>query len=142
MTARQTDDTQLYADHILEHYRTPRHFGRLTHSTISVQEHNPLCGDRITLDLLMRRGRLCDLAWSGSGCALSQASMSLLSDELLGKRVEELSRFSADAVFEFLHISVNPARVSCALLGFTAMHNALSKIYGRPRHARTVRKKN
>ena len=79
----------LYREQILEHHRTPHNFGQLAEPTISVDGRNPSCGDLITMQLqLDAEGLITDVAFSGRGCAISQASASLLTDELRGKRPE------------------------------------------------------
>ena len=76
----------LYRDEILEHYREPHNFGTLDAPTASHEGHNPLCGDRITIMLTVdAAGIVSDVAFSGRGCAISQASASMLTDEVKGR---------------------------------------------------------
>src|ERR1043166_7965910 len=84
---------ELYQDVILDHSRHPRHFGRLPQASHSGEGYNPLCGDRITLDLsLDDRNRIADIAFEGKGCAISQASASLMTDMLIGRTVDEAEK--------------------------------------------------
>jgi len=81
----------LYRDYILEHYRRPHNFGILEHPDARYEGANPLCGDRITMMLGIRDGVVSEVAFSGRGCAISQASASLLTDEIKGKTVAEVA---------------------------------------------------
>ena len=115
----------LYRDYILEHYRRPHNFGVLDNATISQEGANPLCGDRITMQLRVRGGVIDGVGFTGRGCAISQASASLLTDEVKGKDVEKaLSMTSAD-VLDMLGIEISPARMKCALLSLETLQGAL-----------------
>jgi nitrogen fixation NifU-like protein len=80
----------LYRDYILEHYRRPHNFGVLAAPSVSLEGSNPLCGDRITLQLRVEDGVLQEIGFTGRGCAISQASASLLTDEIKGKPLAEV----------------------------------------------------
>ena len=116
----------LYRDEILEHYRRPHNFGTLPQPDAVQEGNNPLCGDRITMMLaLSEDGRVTDVAFTGRGCAISQASASLLTDEIRGQRVEDLQRLRGDDVLELLGIEISPARLKCALLSLDTLQRAL-----------------
>ena len=106
----------LYRDYILEHYRRPHNFGVLDAPTATFEGANPLCGDRITMQLGIRDGVVAEIAFTGRGCAISQASASLLTDEIKGKPVEKAEAFRADDLLELLGIEISPARLKCAML--------------------------
>jgi len=116
----------LYRDYILEHYRRPHNFGVLDHPTASYEGANPLCGDRITIMLGVRDGVVAEVAFTGRGCAISQASASLLTDEVRGKPVEEVARLTPDDVLDLLGIEISPARLKCALLSLDTLQHALA----------------
>ena len=118
----------LYRDYILEHYRRPHNFGVLESPTASFEGANPLCGDRITMMLGIRDGIVEEVAFTGRGCAISQASASLLTDEVKGKRVEEVAGMTADDVLDLLGIEVSPARLKCALLSLDTLEHALAEV--------------
>jgi nitrogen fixation protein NifU and related proteins len=118
----------LYAEHILDHFRAPHHAGSLENPTVRIVEHNPLCGDVIVLDIAAENDTLTDLRFSGTGCAISQAAMSLLADEVEGMSFEQLSQLTPDDVYALLGVQISPARVTCALLGFAALKRALNHI--------------
>jgi nitrogen fixation protein NifU and related proteins len=115
----------LYRDYILEHYRRPHNFGQLDGATMSQEGANPLCGDRITMQLRVRGGVIDGVAFTGRGCAISQASASLLTDEIKGKDVQQANAMTSSDVLELLGIEISPARMKCALLSLETMHGAL-----------------
>lgn len=118
----------LYRDYILEHYRRPHNFGVLDSPTVSHEGANPLCGDRITIQLGIRDGKVEDVAFTGRGCAISQASASLLTDEIRGKTVDEVSALTSEDVLDLLGIEISPARLKCALLSLETVGKALEEL--------------
>ena|SRR5436190_20977090 len=115
----------LYRDYILEHYRRPHNFGTMDDPTASYEGANPLCGDRITLQLRVRDGLVDGVAFTGRGCAISQASASLLTDEVKGKPVDQAAKLSSTDVLDLLGIEISPARMKCALLSLDTLQHAL-----------------
>ena len=117
----------LYRDEILEHYRRPHNFGTLPAPDAVHEGSNPLCGDRITLMLgLTEEGVVDDVAFTGRGCAISQASASMLTDEIKGKNLSEVARLGTDDVLDSLGIEISPARLKCALLSLETLRRALA----------------
>ena len=80
----------LYAEEILDHYKHPRHFGHLDDPSLVYHDRNPLCGDEITLELKIEDGKVADVAFTGHGCAISRAAASMMSEEIIGKSLDEL----------------------------------------------------
>ena len=117
----------LYRDYILEHYRRPHNFGVLDEPTAQYEGSNPLCGDRITMMLGVKDGVVERVAFTGRGCAISQASASLLTDEVKGKSVDQVSAFGADELLDLLGIEISPARLKCAMLSHETLHKALAE---------------
>lgn len=117
----------LYRDYILEHYRRPHNFGILEDPDARYEGANPLCGDRITMMLGIRNGVVAEVAFTGRGCAISQASASLLTDEIKGKPVDEVAKLTADDVLDLLGIEISPARLKCALLSLDTVSHALEE---------------
>ena len=115
----------LYRDYILEHYRRPHNFGVLDGATLSQEGANPLCGDRITLQLRVHDGVIDGVGFTGRGCAISQASASLLTDEIKGKGVDKAGAMTAGDVLDLLGIDISPARMKCALLSLETLQGAL-----------------
>jgi nitrogen fixation protein NifU and related proteins len=119
----------LYRDEILEHYREPHNFGTLDAPDASYEGHNPLCGDRITMMLTVdHAGLVSDVAFSGRGCAISQASASLLTDEVKGRPVSEVGAMTNQDILDLLGIEISPARLKCALLSLDTLQHALAEI--------------
>jgi nitrogen fixation NifU-like protein len=114
-------DDQFYREYILDHYRNPRNFGRLPDADISHEEDNPLCGDVIGLDFKLEDGHIADVRFHGRGCAISQASASLLTERLKGMTLEEARRINKEDVLGELGIDISPARLKCALLSLKVL---------------------
>ena len=118
----------LYREQILEHHRAPHNFGTLEQPSVSIDGRNPSCGDVITMQLLLSdAGIVEDVAFSGRGCAISQASASLLTDELRGKRADEVLAWGSPFVMEILGVEVGPTRVHCALVGLETAQKAIDE---------------
>jgi nitrogen fixation NifU-like protein len=117
----------LYRDEILEHYRNPHNFGTLDQPTTIKEGANPLCGDRITLMLgIDDEGTVQEVAFTGRGCAISQASASMLTDEIKGKPLTEIAQMGKQDVLDNLNIEISPARMKCAMLSLDTLRSAVS----------------
>ena len=112
---------QMYREYILDHYKNPRNFGRLEDADISHEENNPLCGDVVGMDLKTRDGVIEDVRFHGRGCAISQASASLLTERLKGMSLEDARKIDKEDVLEELGIEISPARLKCALLSLKVL---------------------
>lgn len=117
----------LYRENILDHYRNPRHRGTLERPDITYEDANPLCGDRLRMDLNVRDGRIAEVRFSGTGCSISQASASMLCEAIEGKPLEEVKKISRDDVLEMLGIELGPVRLKCGLL---ALKTLKAGVYG------------
>lgn len=115
----------LYAENILDHFKHPRNAGSLPSPTVQHREENLSCGDDMTIDLLIEDGVIKDLAWQGQGCAISQAAMSLFSEELRGKKLDDAAVLTKDDVLSLLGVPVGARRLKCALLCLHTLKNAL-----------------
>lgn len=117
----------MYREQILEHARHPHNFGTIEGASVSHEEHNPLCGDRVRIDLLIEDGVIADVRFSGRGCAISQASASMLTDELRGMSVEQARAYSKDDLLALIGIPLtkNPTRLKCALLSLKTLKAGL-----------------
>ncbi|WP_129626653.1 Fe-S cluster assembly sulfur transfer protein SufU [Candidatus Oscillochloris fontis] len=117
----------MYREQILEHSKHPHNFGTLEEPSVSREEFNPLCGDRVRMDLQITDGVITDVRFSGRGCAISQASASLLTDELRGMKVEDAKVYRKEDLLELIGIPLakNPVRLKCALLSLKALKAGL-----------------
>ena len=122
----------LYRDYILEHYRRPHNFGVIEEPSATFEGANPLCGDRITMQLGVKDGVVEQIGFTGRGCAISQASASLLTDEVKGKPVDAVAGFRADDLLELLGIEISPARLKCAMLSFDSLQHLLADVGAKP----------
>jgi nitrogen fixation NifU-like protein len=114
-----------YKEYILDHYRNPRNFGHLENPTAVAEDLNPLCGDKIQMELLVGAdGKIADVRFSGKGCAISQASASMLTESIKGKTLEEVAHLSHDVVLENVGIGISPTRMKCAMLGLKVAKSA------------------
>jgi nitrogen fixation NifU-like protein len=110
--------SDMYRQQILDHYRNPRNYGELEDPTFSHVGENPMCGDEITVDVaLADDGDTIErVAFRGDGCAISQASASMLSETLTGMTLSELDALDRDDAIELLGVDISPMRVKCAVL--------------------------
>lgn len=117
----------LYRDFILEHYREPHNKGVLEPHDLHFADSNPTCGDELSMTLLLDadRSRVADVAFDGRGCAISQASASILTDELRGMTLDELHAIDPGAVVGNLGVPIGPARLKCALLAWKVLQGAV-----------------
>lgn len=111
----------LYREAILDHYKHPRRKGHLENPDIQHHDHNPLCGDEITIQLKVADDVVVDAAFDGRGCAISQATASMLMEEIVGKSVEELKQLDKAYILELLGIEIGPVRLKCALLSLKVL---------------------
>ncbi len=117
----------LYREVIIDHYQHPHNHGHLEDPDISYEDSNPLCGDRIRIDLKIKDGIVEDVRFNGKGCAISQASASMLTDELKGKSLEEVRKMDKQLVLDLIGIPLGPTRIKCALLPLKVIK---SGVYG------------
>lgn len=115
-----------YREYILDHYRNPRNYGTLENPNAHAEDSNPLCGDQLAIDLLVEGGRVAEVRFKGRGCAISQASASMLSEMIEGKTVDEVIQLGKDDVLDALGISISPARTKCAFLSLRVLHRSLA----------------
>ena len=117
----------IYRENILDHYRNPRNRGTLESPDITYEDANPLCGDLIRMDFKLKDGTIEQVRFSGHGCAISQASASMLCERVEGMALEEAKKIGRDDVLEMLGIELGPVRLKCALL---ALKTLKAGVYG------------
>ena len=117
----------LYRDFILEHYRNPHNKGQLERHDLHFADSNPTCGDELSMTIALDGGkqRIVDIAFDGQGCAISQASASILTDELRGMTVGEARDIDPKDILEGIGVPITPARLKCALLSYKVLQGAV-----------------
>ncbi len=120
-------DQDIYQEFIIELYKEPLNFGSMADADYTAEMYNSTCGDRVVVYLKVKDGRIVDAKHDGKGCAISQASASLLTEFLKGKTLEEVSKIGKKDVLGMIKIdlSKNPTRIRCALLPLDALRKAL-----------------
>lgn len=118
----------LYREVIIERYKSPQYRGELDPHDISFEDENPLCGDHLRIDLRVNEaGVVTEAAFSGHGCAISQASADLLLETVIGKPLDEVKQLSKQDVLDLLGIELGPVRLKCALLSLKVLKGG---VYG------------
>jgi nitrogen fixation NifU-like protein len=115
----------IYREIILDHYRNPRNKGTLDPNDFSYEDVNPLCGDEVRIDVRVKDDTIDEIAFSGRGCAVSQASASILMEMVEGKTLDDVKAITKDDLLEEIGIPVSPARLKCALLGLKVLKAGL-----------------
>jgi len=119
--------SDIYKDIILDYYRNPRNFGDLANADVRAKDSNPLCGDIIEMQLKINDGKIDDVRFKGRGCAISQASASMLTEVIKGKSLDDVKAMGKSNVLELMGIDPGPTRIKCALLGLKVVKLA---VYG------------
>ncbi|MFQ5969630.1 MAG: Fe-S cluster assembly sulfur transfer protein SufU [Nitrososphaerales archaeon] len=112
----------IYREIILDYYRNPRNFGKIDSPDISIRDSNPLCGDEIEIHVKFDGDKIKDIKFTGKGCAISQASASMLTEMIMGKNLEDVKKIGKEDVLESLGLpNLGPARIKCALLSLKTL---------------------
>lgn len=120
---------EMYQDFILELYKNPINFGKIENADMHALSHNPLCGDKVEIFIKLDESKKVEEAkFIGSGCAISQASASLFTEEIKGKTVEEIRSMSKENILEMIKVDLrkNPSRLKCAMLPLEVAKKAVS----------------
>ena len=128
-------EEQIYRETLLEIYRNPTNRGKITKPDLEAKLVSPLCGDevRIQIGLANREQRtgnsiIKKVVFSGNGCAISQASASLLAESVEGKKLSEINKLRGNDILELIGINPSPSRIGCALLSLNVLKEALTKV--------------
>ena len=120
----------IYREIILDHYRNPRNKGKLPHADVSTHDSNPLCGDEIDIHLKVEQGKIKDIKFEGRGCAISQASASMLTEMVLDKPLTAVKDLAKDDILENIGLmNLGPARIKCALLSLKVLKMGMINYY-------------
>lgn len=115
----------MYQENILDHAHDPRNWGLLNPHDRHAEDENPLCGDTLTLTLrLDEHDTIVALGWDGEGCAISQATASMLGEEIIGKTLENVKQLQKDDIMELVGIPLSMSRVKCAMLSLKVVKKA------------------
>lgn len=118
---------EMYKEHVLDLYKNPHNFGKLEDASHTHTDHNPVCGDEITMQLIIKDNIVHKVKFSGKGCAIHMAAASLLTDRIKGKSVEEVKQISSKEMIELLKIPISPGRLKCALLSWESLQGVVKK---------------
>lgn len=118
----------IYQEHILEHYKNPVHYGKLENATHEAHDHNPLCGDEITVRVRVDKGKIMAVAFESKGCAIAKASASILMEYIAGKDVALAKKLSREDMLSMLSIPLSVSRVKCGMLGLITLKKALYEV--------------
>jgi|SRR3989338_1880797 len=121
-----SDIELMYQENILDHFKNPRNHGKIENASVHHHEYNPLCGDKIDLYLIIDNDKkVVDIKFYGSGCAISQASASMLTEQVKGKSLDDIEKLSKENILEMLGIPISPVRLKCALLSLDILKNSV-----------------
>lgn len=120
----------MYKENILDHYRNPRNKGTLENAEIRRVGQNPLCGDEIEVFITLDNSRIKDVRFNGSGCAISQAAASMLTERIKGASLEDVKTLERDDVVSLLGIPISATRVKCAILALVVVKQGIEAYEG------------
>jgi len=118
--------SNIYREHILDHYGNPRNQGTLEDADISCERDNIVCGDVVRLDIKLEGDHISEVRFSGEGCVISMASASMFTEKIQGKALEELRALKDEDVLEMLGVELGTARVKCGLLPLRVLQEGLA----------------
>ena len=119
--------SNIYREHLIELYKSPSNYGSLEGANKKATEYNSLCGDEITMSLIVKNQIIQDVKFEGSGCVMSIVSSSMLTDKIKNMKVSDVKKLSHEDILKMLKIKLNPARIKCVLLPLEAVRKALGK---------------
>ena len=117
----------LYQDVLIDHYRNPRNRGVIEHPDFRSGEDNPSCGDSVSMYGRVEDGRLIVVSFEGTGCVISQAAASMLTEKVVGQRLDAIMKLDAAFMRNLVGIELGPTRVRCALLALEALQKGIQE---------------
>lgn len=114
-------DDAFFREAIIDHYKYPRRKGSLENPDIKYKDHNPFCGDELTMELMIENDVVVDAAFDGRGCSISQATASMVMEEIVGTHIDEIKKWDKEYILELLGIELGPVRLKCALLSLKVL---------------------
>ena len=116
---------EMYQEHILDLYKDPSNFGKLKGFTNDSHSFNPLCGDEVTVQLIVKKDKIEDVKFHGHGCAISIAASSMVTDKVKAMKVKDVLDMKKDDMLQMLGIPISAVRLKCALLCLETIHKAI-----------------
>lgn len=120
----------MYREELLECYRNPQNRGRIEKPSVSYRDYNPVCGDEVEVHLRIESGKIGAIGFTGTGCAISQAGASLVTENVKRKSVDYARRMKKEKMLDLMPIEVSSLRIKCALLAMKAIQKAIAKYEG------------
>jgi len=127
VSGKLSEEEELYKENILDHYKNPHNKRKISHCTFNHKDFNPLCGDEITLFIKTEQGKIIDAAFEGNGCAISQASASMLTDHIKKMSLEQAKQLGPWDIFNLLGIRISHTRSKCALLCLKTLQEGIKE---------------
>ena len=124
-------EEEIYRENVMDHYRCPRNKCLLPNCTIKHHASNPLCGDEITVYINIKNDKVKEITFTGDGCAISQASISMLTEKIKGLPIEEVKKLNNEDILKLLGIKISYQRTKCALLSLKVVHQGLASMEAR-----------
>ena len=115
----------IYVEEIISHYEHPHNKRKLADSDADFKEDNPLCGDVLTIHIKVEGKKISDVSFEGAGCAISQATASMLTDEVRGMSLEDVKKIDYEKIKKIIGIDPGPARMNCATLSIKTLNGAI-----------------
>ena len=112
---------------LLDHYRSPRNYGKIEKPSVELVEYNPVCGDAVQFTLKIENGILTDVKFIGRGCSVSQGAASMLTERVKGKSTEEVMNIAPQEILSNIGLNLGPSREKCALLSLNALQKSVRK---------------
>lgn len=123
--------SDIYRENILEYYRNPRNHGSIPDADIILRDTNPLCGDDIEISIKIIDNKIEAIKFKGKGCAISQSSVSMLTEKLKGKDIESARNIDKEYILKMLGIEINASRLKCAMLGLKVIKLGIYNYLGK-----------
>ena len=117
----------IYREQLMEHYKNPHNKGKLTNPTIEETGNNPLCGDEVGLQLIIEGGKITEASFQGDSCAVSTAAASMLTEEIKGKSLEEVKKFTKNDLLDLLGVELTTSRIQCAVLSLDVLKDLIDQ---------------
>lgn len=112
---------EMYQQNIIDHYKDPRNKAQMDDATVVGKDNNPTCGDFLVLQLKIEENKITDVKFQGTGCAISQSAISMLTEKLVGLSIDEARKIDRDYIFKLLGVPISHARINCALLSLKVL---------------------